>query len=40
MRETAENWNTKLTLTTEDIPKKIPSVDNVIIVLYLTELGN
>jgi hypothetical protein len=41
MRETAENWNTKLTLTMEDnIPKKIPSVGNVIIVFILTELGS
>jgi hypothetical protein len=41
MREIAENWNIKLTLTMIDnIPRKIPSVDNVIIVFNVTELGN
>jgi hypothetical protein len=39
--ETAENWNTKVTLVMDDnIPKKILSVDNVIIVFNVTELGN
>jgi len=41
MRETAENWNTKVTLVMDDNkPKKILSVDNATIVLNLTELGN
>jgi hypothetical protein len=41
MRETAENWNTKVTLVTDDkTPKKILSVDNVTVVFNLIELGN
>lgn len=40
MRETAENWNAKVTLVMDDnIPKKILSVDNVTVVFSLTELG-
>jgi hypothetical protein len=41
MRETTENWNTKVTIVMDDNkPKKILSVDNVTIVFNLTELGN
>jgi hypothetical protein len=43
VRETAEKWNTKVTLVMDDNKpkkKKILSVDNATIVFNLTELGN
>jgi len=41
VRQNAENWNIRVILVMDDnIPKKILSVDNVIIVFNLTELGN